>query len=195
MDIELRDKELQIKSFLKSKLHLNRTIGARECQLKYVDKKDASDFLNKYHILGSTKFINSIGLFYNDELISLITLGNHHRDSKCTSKILSRYVTKDGYNVCGGLSKLVKRAKTDFGDLITWIDLRWSNGSNWIRSGWKLDGTLRPDYNLYDAGRKIIVKKHKLVSLMTDYTKNENTLIKERKLLKIYDCGKLRLKI
>jgi len=193
-DFEWKNKCNQVKSFLRSKLGKNEIrIYGRECEIRQVPKKEAKYFLNQYHILGSCSFIEAIGLYFNDELLSVITIGKHHRKNK--EYVISRYCVKENYTVAGGITKLTKFASNKYSELITWIDLRWSNGSSWIKNGWVLDGILPPDYFYYDSKKAIIISKQSrqkaLVNTPIGMTEHEHSL--KDGLYRVYDCGKLRL--
>jgi hypothetical protein len=197
-DIEWQTRKEQIKSFLTAKLNKNhQRVYARKCNIQIVDKSIARDFLNKYHIQGTTRFEKAYGLYLNGELLSLITIGRHHRNTKADTYVLSRYIVKSGVSVLGGLSRLTKSALKDYGKLITWVDLRISDGSNWIKSGWTLEAELPPDYFYYDRGARQIVskqsRKKKTVNTPKGMTELEHA--KKDGLTRIYDCGKLRLAI
>jgi hypothetical protein len=133
-DFEWNESKDNVKSFLKSKFGKNDIrVYARKTQLRSVPKKEAADFLDKYQIQGSCHFTESLGLYLNNELLCLITIGKHHRNNQ--DWVLSRYVGKDGVTVVGGLSKLCNAAKTEFGSIITWVDRRISEGSSWVSIG------------------------------------------------------------
>lgn len=194
-ELEWKNRKDQIKSFLRSKLGKNTNkIYARKCELKEVNKKEADIFLNTYHILGTCKFIKAIGLYYNNELVSMITIGKHHRNNK--DIVLSRFIGKNNVTVVGGLSKLCKFAYNEFGEFITWIDLRWSEGKSWIKNGWIQEEKLYPDYFYYNLKKRCIINKQKrkksLVNTPNNMTEAEHA--KQDGLVRVYDCGKLRLR-
>lgn len=194
-DIEWEERSDQIKSFLTAKLGCNVTIGARHTQLVIVDKQIAKKFLNDYHIQGSCIFDVAYGLYNNNELLALITISKHHRGGD--SNVLSRYVGKTGISVIGGLSKLVKRALQDYGKLITWVDLRYSSGNNWVKAGWKLEQLLKPDYRYYDQNTNKFISKQSRqknkIGTPAGMTESEHAVLDG--LTRIYDAGKIRLSI
>ena len=64
-----------IKSRLKSILNIfDNKIYARNCIIKNISNDDSKLFLNKYHLQGCHPSIINLGLYYNDELISVMTL-------------------------------------------------------------------------------------------------------------------------
>lgn len=194
-DIEWESRSSQIKSFLMAKLGKNKTIGARHTEVRIVDKKIARTFLNDYHIQGSCAFDKAYGLYYGEELLSLVTIGKHHRGGDIP--VLSRFVGRTGVSVVGGLSKLVKATLNDYNHLVTWVDLRYSNGDNWLKSGWKLEQRLAPDYRYYDPNTNSFIskqsRKKKTVNTPEGMTELEHAL--QDGLTRIYDAGKIRLSI
>ncbi|MEM4379130.1 MAG: hypothetical protein QXL01_00385 [Thermoplasmatales archaeon] len=184
----------QVKGFLKSVLQKKLVkVGARKCEIKEVPKEEAALFLNRYHIQGYVAAVKSFGLFRNNELLSLITIGRYHED---TSKlILSRFVTKEGYTVQGGLSRLTKYAANYFGsNLISWCDLRWSEGNAYRQAGWELNGYLPPDYFYYDTRKRKIISKQSRVKKKIDtssYIIEQKQVVNDG-LYRVWDCGKLR---
>ncbi len=63
-----------IKSQIKNWLGLtNNKICARKCNIKEIEGKVCSDFLNNNHIQGRDNRNKKIGLFYNDVLVSIMT--------------------------------------------------------------------------------------------------------------------------
>lgn len=194
---EWKNRKDQIKSFLRSKFGKNEIrLHARKCDIRLVDKKEAREFLDKYHIQGGKiKIANAYGLYHNNELLSLISISKHHRNSSEDS--LSRYVCKENVTISGGLSRLVKFALKDYSTLKTWVDLRWSSGENWIKSGWKYHGKVDLGYFYYHPDKKII--KSKQQSKKTKEEKltgmTELKLREQQGFYPIYDAGKITLTI
>jgi hypothetical protein len=175
---EWRDRNFQVRSFLTSKLGLNKQrLFARKCILKEVEKQEACTFLTQNHIQGAGRFEKAFGLYHNDELMMLVAFGKHHRGG--SEVVLTRCVSKFNVTIVGGLSKLCKHAKSVYGGFITWIDLRWSDGSSWIATGWTQEEMLKPDYFYYNENNKKITEKQ--------FAEAEG-------FVRIFDAGKLRLR-
>ena len=192
---EWRDRNFQVKSFLTSKLGLNKErVFARKCELKEVLKKEAIDFLNKNHIQGSGKFDIAFGLYYNSELTMLVAFGKHHRGG--SGVVLTRCVSKFNTTVVGGLSRLCKHAKAVHGSFITWVDLRWSDGSSWIANNWNPEEILKPDYFYYNENtKKIVSKQSRRKSKCPPPTGlTEKQFAEIQGFMRVYDAGKLRLR-
>lgn len=186
----------QVKSFLRSALNKNENIiYARKCEIKEVPKNIANEFLDAYHIQGRVSHKLCYGIYYKNELLCLATFGQHHRNSQ--EIVLSRFVGKENYNVVGGLSKIVKTALKLYPEISTWVDRRISTGNNWLKAGWSLKSTLKPDYFYFDNKTGNIISKQsrqkKAVNTPEGMTEHEHAL--SERLYRIYDCGKLKLSI
>lgn len=192
-DFEWATRKPQVKSFIKAALGKNTIkLHGRNTEFKTVSKLEASEFLETYHILGTCNFKYAYGLYYNNEIVSLITLGLHHRGTG--ELILSRYCGKENVSVLGGLSKLCKHAYGAHGSFSTWIDLRFSDGYNWIKTGWKCLSTLKPDYFYYSRDNKVISKQSRRKSIVkTPISMTEYQHAIKDGLCRIYDCGKIKL--
>ena len=103
-----------IKSIILSKLGIyKRRIYARKCIVKELSQIECNNFLNKNHIQGVGKSIIRLGLYYNNELVSVMTFCNENRYNK-NFKIkdcyydLNRFCNSINTQVIGGAGKLLK---------------------------------------------------------------------------------------
>jgi len=193
---EWRDRNFQVKSFLRSALNKNdNKVGARKCTFKEIDNKTAKDFLNQYHIQGGPLHIAlAIGSYYKDDLISVATFGPHHRNRGQFT--LNRFAGKEGWTIQGCLSKVTKMALNKYDSLISWCDLRWSDGNGYERSGWVKEELLKPDYFYTQDFIGVISKqsrKKSAVNTPETMTEKDHALLDG--LFRIYDCGKVRYKV
>ena len=68
------NKQEIIKSKLKSLLNIDQTrIYARKCIIKEISAKEKNTFLNQFHIQGEDKSKIKLGLFYQYELVAVMT--------------------------------------------------------------------------------------------------------------------------
>ena len=188
-------RNFQVKSFLTSKLGLNKQkIFARKCELREVPKQDAISFLNNYHIQGAGRFEKAFGLYANNELLMLVSFGKHHRGG--SEIVLTRCVSKFDVTVVGGLSKLCNYAKRIYGSFITWVDLRWSDGSSWISNGWKQEEILKPDYFYYNENTKKVMSKQNRRKSKCPPPEGltEKQFAEIQGFVRIFDAGKVRLR-
>jgi hypothetical protein len=189
-----RDRNEQVKSYIRSALGANENrIGARKCELKEVDSKEARAFLEKTHIQGAARHMTlALGLYYQDNLVALATFGVHHRDK--TKMVLNRFAGATNWTVSGGLSRLTKEGAKRLGDIITWADLSLSDASGYINAGWIAEEELIPDYfytNFVDVTSKQSRKKA-AVNTPAGMTEHQHALLSGW--FRIFDCGKLRLR-
>lgn len=172
------------------------SIGARKCKNVEVPTPTKIIFLDKYHIQGNGPSSINVGLEYNNELVACMSFIK----KKDGIFILNRYATSKP--VVGGFSKLLAHfTKTnDWKEIVSFADMRWSQGGVYIKNGFTLDNILPPDYEYVDTkNRKRIHKfnfRHK--NLPKILGNNYNPLLSEtqntfnNRWYKIYNCGLLR---
>ena len=103
---------------IKTKLGLNRKIYARKTSLKRIPQKDANDFYDENHLKGSGGSGFSYGLFLENELIASMSF----RPKSKQEIELTRFASKNGIQVVGGFSKLLKafeRENTQYTKIIS----------------------------------------------------------------------------
>lgn len=102
------------KSILLSKLGIyNRRLYARKCKLNEISSSVCNKFLNENHIQGASKSKIYLGLYYNNELVSVMTF---NRGIKCSGRKeygkdvwdLARFCSLKGTCVVGAAGKLLK---------------------------------------------------------------------------------------
>ena len=97
-----------VKSRLKDILGIyDKTIYARKCIIKEVDNETSRIFQEKNHLQGAVNAKVNLGLYFNGELISLMTFGKCRFDKKHDWEML-RFCSKLGYHIVGGAGKLLK---------------------------------------------------------------------------------------
>ena len=133
----------KILSILRSKLNLNKTIFARNCEIEKISKLVAEDFFNDYHFFGSTTSASNYGLFYNNELVVAASFSKGRKMNRLPEEKQSfeliRFCCTEGITVTGGLSKLMKHFFTEknAGDIMTYVDKQFSNGDSFLKAGFK----------------------------------------------------------
>ena len=103
-----------VESLLITKLGLNNNrVYARKCTVKEITPKMSKDFLNNNHIQGSTNAHKHIGMFYDGELVAVMTFSKH-RGCMGRSGVhdvneweLSRFCSKLNTRVVGGCGKML----------------------------------------------------------------------------------------
>ena len=127
---------------------VNRRIYARKCEIRAIsDKTLINNFLVSNHLLGRTTFISyCAGLYYNGELVSLITM---HLLKKAECKWeLNRYAIKNGVTIIGGAERLLKHItqSIDYSSIITYNDNSIFRGLVYKRLGFQYIRTNAPNY-------------------------------------------------
>lgn len=184
------------KSIIASALGIyNRKIYARQCEIKEVDSKSSKEFLEKNHIQGSVNSSYRLGLFYEDELVQLITIGKSR--FKKNEYELHRMCTKLNTQVVGGFSKLIKHQP--YNDLVSFIDRSKFTGNSYSINFTELAKT--PISYVYIKNNIILnrmsAQKHKLKALLGeknfDPNKSETENMINNRWHKVYDCGNIKV--
>jgi len=188
-----------ILSIINNKLNKSKKIFARKCEVKEIkDNKLVRDFLEKNHIQGFVGSSIKLGLFYNNELVSLMTFGNLRKClgqiSKNGSYELLRFCNKLNHIVIGGASRLFKRfiTENEVDEVISYSDNSRSIGNIYNKIGFYLLSESIPNYYwIVDNERKnrFNFRKDKLIKAGYDPNKTEIQIMNERGYIRIFDCG------
>jgi len=160
-----------IKSMILNKL--NNEINILETEIKEVNNNNLiKKFLNDNHLQGYTKSTIKIGLFNNDELISLMIFKKSNNNYE-----LLRFCNKLNINIIS-FSKLFEYFIDTYNPLqiITYIDRSHSNNSLYEQNGFKLESITEPNCYYVINGKRIIKKQIKPIIIN-----------------KIHDSGSLKL--
>lgn len=117
------------------------TIYARNCDIREVGIVDTLFFENHYHLQGSVrKQLYRYGLYYNNELVQLMTFGVP-RYNKTYQWELLRLCTHSDYRVVGGASKLFHHFLQEVQptSIISYCDKAKFSGGVYIAMGMSLD--------------------------------------------------------
>ncbi|PBQ32356.1 hypothetical protein CNR22_11435 [Sphingobacteriaceae bacterium] len=151
---QLKRSPEKIKALVLSKLQANKTIYARNCEVRKIDKETAVNFLENYHLMNSTQSGFNFGLFYLDELVAVASFSkgrkmNRLREDQRSFELI-RFCCKSGITITGGLSKLIKNfcEEKKAGDVMTYVDKDLSDGTSFIRAGFKKHSETEATYFL-----------------------------------------------
>lgn len=174
-------------------------IYARKCCIKEVSSSEASQFLEENHIQGKCGSNIRYGLYFNDELVSLMTFGKtrHFIGSSKHEYELLRFCNKLNTNVIGGASKLFKHFIKEHNpnNIVSYADKRWSIGNLYEKLGFRLYNESKPNYfyvidgkrhNRFNFRKSILVERYGCPKEMS-----ERNFCKLQKWWRIYDCGSL----
>ena len=78
-------------------------VYARNCAVREVQREEATEFINKYHVQYDARASLRIGLYHDGELVSIMTFGKPRYNKKYEWELV-RYCSKD--NIVGGAERL-----------------------------------------------------------------------------------------
>ena len=187
-------------SMINNKLNLNEKIYARKCIIKELNSQDTIEFLNENHLQGFFRAKVNVGLFYNEELVSLMTFSKP-RFNKNYEYELIRFCSKRNTSVIGGATKLWKYFVTKYNphSVITYANRRFSNGEIYKKLGFTFLEKTSPNYFYFSRNTKlesrIKYQKHKLQKIK-DFVFDEKLSEAENMFnngyRRIFDCGNLK---
>lgn len=188
-----------VKSIILNIIGQNKKVFGRKCKLKEISFKKCFSFLEMNHIQGSVPSKINIGLFYNNELISVGTFGKSR--FKINEMELLRYSCKLNTTIIGGFSKILKYyiQKYKPTTLITYCDLRYFTGDGYCKNGFHFIHQTKPNYFYFKNSSLILesrikYQKHKLSTLLSKFDPllSEQDNMKNNNYRCIYDVGNLK---
>lgn len=189
-----------ISSMVKTRLGIyDSKIYARKCIIKEVSTQDCSNFLNDNHLQGNLNAPIRLGLYYNNELVSVMTFGRGRSlmNSINDEYEMYRFCNKLNTVVVGGASKLFKYfiklynpthitsyCSNDIscGNLYNKLGFEYSNCSN---SYWYINTKTMKRYHRFKFRRSELDK----IGCLNDA---DPTFFEKTKCKKIYDCGQTK---
>jgi hypothetical protein len=172
----------RIESFFEKSI----TIYGRKTKFVRIDKTQSEIFLNENHLQGfvSSKF--KYGLFLQNELVAVATFSAGRKKKEMPENLRSfeliRFANKSGFRVIGGLSKLLKGfiKNHNVGDIMTYVDTAWSDGSGFEKLGFAKKGELEPfkiiEPSIYNAGSLKLVLDCEKIKVNKLPTKNHKPI-------------------
>jgi len=191
-----------VKSIILNKLSSSEKIQARKCTVSDVPEKDYMRFLSEHHLQGYASASIKLGLFFNNELVFVMSFGKPRFSEKKGFEII-RSCSKKGYLIIGGFDKLLSYFENTYAPekLISFIDVRYFNGNSYKASGFILEHHTDPNYYYFDPKNptalfsRIAFQKHKLAGKLKVFdpalSESENMYLNGY--LKIYDAGNLKM--
>jgi len=191
------NKQDLVKSMLRNQLGLNENkIYARKTKIKEIFYNDTKQFLKDNHIQGNCQSSIRLGLYYENELVSLMTFGKRNIGKKTQFELL-RFCNKQNTSVAGGASKLFKHFVDNYNPfkVVSYANLDISDGSLYETLGFENKGHTGVNYWWVKDKQKFHrnnFMKHKLVSKGSDINKTADEIMRERGYYKIYGNGNLK---
>ena len=187
-----------IKSLIKNILGKSIKIPARKTVIKILNTREIKNFLEKNHLQGYTPSSINIGLYYENNLVSVMSFsklrGIFRNKSQDNSYELVRFCSILDTSVIGGASKLFNYFLRNYNpdNVISYCDISWATGRVYENMGMKLIGITKPNYfYVINQSRENRIKyqKHKLVKSGYDPKKTESQIMLERGFYRIYNSG------
>jgi hypothetical protein len=205
LDYEWIYKKPLIQSIILNKLGKTpNKIYARQCVIKEIDNNTSKEFLNDNHLYGNCSSKQKIGLYYKDELVSLMTFGGYRFNKHKNEAELLRFCNKLNTNVVGAASKLLKYFIKKYGNnykkIISFADRRYSTGNMYRKIGFDFIKFTPPSY-FYHKNNQIFnrmnFQKHTLSKKLEKFDSNltETENMHNNGYKKIWDCGNYKFEI
>ena len=215
--IQFYEDEIMLKtdivlSKLSSKLNLNSKIYGRKCKVQEITKKQSMVFLNENHLQGYTIDKFRYGLFFEGELVSVITFGKKRKslgskDVNSNEYELIRFCNKKFTTIVGGFSKLLKYFIDNINPhkIETFADIRWSginpNNTVYHKNGFQYTSKTPPNYwyiktdKYLNRHHRFVFRKDVLVKEGYDKNMTEWEIMKLKGYDRIWDCGSLKFEL
>lgn len=189
-----------VKSRIKNLLGIyDKTVGARHCTVIVVDNKTSKQFLDENHIQGQAASKVNLGLYFENELVSLMTFSKP-RFSKQYDWELVRFCNKLGYHIPGAAGKLLSYFEKSYSpkSLVSYADRRWSYSKKNVYQAldFSLSHSSAPNYWYWKGNEfssRIKYQKHKLAGLLETFdpelSEIQNMIANGYN--RVFDCGNL----
>ena len=213
-DDEIRDKKEIVHSRILNLLNNTANkIFARKCEIREVLNKDKNKFLNENHIQGTSADSYRIGLYHNNNLVSVMTFSKRRivtgfKKSEEGEWELNRFCSLLNTNVVGGFERLLNHFKKNikYVSIISYADCRWSgiNPENTVyyKNGFEFLSQSRPSYfylntkDYLNRFHRFSYNKQTLLKLFNgDPNKTEWELAQENGFDRIWDCGTMKFEL
>jgi len=189
------------------------TVYARKCNIKIVEPKVKSKFLKENHLQGNCISKINVGLYYNNQIISIATFSQNRvslgQKSKEGEWELTRFCNLINHNIPGAFSKLlsffIKKYKPK--KIISYCEIRYSGISNtnnmYVKNGFVLEGITKPSYWYFEKNNYIF-RHHRFnfrknIILKIAQSKNISTeklteweIAQNLNMDRIWDCGQMK---
>lgn len=186
-------------SVILNKIGKSEKIYGRLCNIKNVAYIDSKEFLENNHLQGDCKSSIRIGLYYNNELVSLMTFSKLRlpvggKIKKEDTWELTRFCNKTNISVIGGASKLFKhflKIKNPK-EIQTYSDNMLSSGLLYEKLGFNYKHTSKPGY-WYVINKirhhRFNYRKSRLIKEGGDPSKYEHEIMEEKGYYRVWSAG------
>jgi very-short-patch-repair endonuclease len=192
-DKEMIFKPKLVENLILSSLGMNTMIYARKCSIKEISAKEFGEFVNENHFQGRINSSMRYGLFYDDDLLSVMGFSKSRFNKKYQYEI-TRFCNKVGFNVVGGASRLFSRFVKDVkpNSVISYCDRRLFTGKMYESIGMKFSHCTPPSYVWVHNNKDVTLSRYQtqkhLLNNCPEYI-SEESYMKENGYMRIYDSG------
>ena len=183
-------------------------VYARNCIIKEVGSKEKNVFLESNHIQGLDNSTVKLGLYKDNELMSVMTFGKRRgalgsKNNSNDDYELIRFASLKDVIVIGGFGKLLKHFMRNYtySTIRTYADLRWSSMDDNVykTAGFKKLHISDPNYWYFipwkrERFHRYGFRKQVLKKKFPDYFNEqltESEIVEGAGYYKIWDCGNL----
>lgn len=161
-------------------------IYARKCAMQQVSPSDVKKFMEDNHLQGFRPAKLHLGLYYENELVSCMSVGKSRFAKDCEWEII-RFANKKYTNVLGGASRLLKHMNL-VGKIVSYADRRHSQGDLYRHLGFIRQKNSSPSYfytkDYCNLESRMKFQRHKLTGDGTEWE-----IMKSLGYDRIWDCG------
>ena len=174
-------------------------IYARSCSIS--ELKTAKEFLNDNHIQGYRKADVTLGLYYKDNLVFVMSFVKSRFNSNFEYELL-RMATLKGYVVVGGATKLFKYFVDTYKpkSVVSYCDVRFCNADPqktvYPKLGFKYLYKTESNYRYWTKDfsksfSRMACQKHRLKTFLStfDLDKSEYQNMSDAGFIRMFDCG------
>lgn len=166
-------------------------VHGRKCTVCPVE--DKADFFDAHHIQGDGPGSITYGLYNDGAPVAMMTFINNGNNTFT----LNRYATST--RVVGGFNKLLNHFKKhhEWVQIVSFADLRWSEGGVYEKCGFTLDKVLPPDYRYVIGNKtyhKFAFRRNRLPIFLDDFNPELSEVDNMRRAgyYRIWNCGLLK---
>lgn len=170
-------------------------IHARKTVVKQPKLEEVRDFLNENHLQGYVNYTTALGLYYNNDLVELMTFGKPRYNSNYDVELL-RLCTKRDYVVIGGAQKLFKYfIKTNnCKSVVSYCDISKFTGKVYAQLGMTFEGLTTVSYSyvnshLHELHRLSCTKTALIMKGWGTEEQSEEEIMRNHGYYKLYNCG------
>lgn len=191
----------KIKSLIHDVICGTQRVYARSTTVKEIDNIEALDFEDKYSLLNKENASISLGCYYDNELIGIMTFKISRFKSDKQFELI-RFCFKPGLTVIGAESKMLRYFLRNYNvrSIISYCDLSKFTGKSHLKIGFKTDrnNLTRPEYvwvksDGTEIATKYEVNKSKLITLgLGTDEQTEDEIMRNSGYFKVYNSGNLK---